>query len=186
MPTFSDAKGWDFQQDLWNGFAHIWKCLKTFWKCMKTTKMFPKMPWTYLDLSPRTSFTKHNLFSFENCRVFRRRTIICMRFLIHYCFECKLHVYMLHFFQYSLCLQQLIFFRKIRGIGPYVWVSVRSKFWTHGHVTYVQGMRVGRYNWTMDCVDQSWKTWPGSKGFSFGLESFSHPASLSNHPGVLW
>ena len=122
LTTFTDAKGWDFHQDLWNCFAHIQKCLKTFWKFMKTIWTLQKMLLTCSDRSPRKSFAKHSLFTFENWRVFRRRTVIYMRFLIHYCFECKLTFtcYIFSRNSWDMSVTTLFFPNKMGEIGPYV------------------------------------------------------------------
>ena len=94
------CKGVRFNQDLWNCFAHIRKWLKMLWKFMETIQTFPKMLWTFSDVSPRMSFAKHKLtFSFENWRIFHKRTVIYVHFLIHYNFKYKWHVYILHIFQ---------------------------------------------------------------------------------------
>ena len=86
LPTFSGTKAWDFHLDLWNHFAHIRKYPKTL-KFTKTIRTFPKMFWRFLDFNPRISFAKHNLFSFENQRIFHWRTAIYAHFSIYYWFE---------------------------------------------------------------------------------------------------
>ena len=64
LPTFSDTKAWD-------PCAYIWKCPKILRKFMKIIQTFLRILRSSSELGPRISCAKHNLFSFENWRIFR-------------------------------------------------------------------------------------------------------------------
>ena len=51
------------------------------------------------ELSPRISFAKQNLLSFENWRGSVEELSFTCTFTIHFCFEYKLHVYITHIFE---------------------------------------------------------------------------------------
>ena len=68
---FLMQRGETFIRILCNHCAHIQKCLIIFRKFTKTIQTFLKIRWSSSELGARISFAKHNLFSFENRRIFR-------------------------------------------------------------------------------------------------------------------